>query len=422
MPSPVIVYLNLRRTHLEHGAAIEAAHRQGYGVALIADHVPPGLPRHVVRAVHQVDTYDPAAVDGAVAAIAAEHPVAGVVTWSDRDVETVSRLAARLGLPAPAPEAARIARNKYLMRQALTGYPDLIPRFARVTEWSDLLKALAEIGYPAVLKPTSGSGSKGIFVLRDEADLRTAFDELIRYTRPDVDRVFQDNPNELIVEEFLTGTEHSVEGFVSDGEVTIVGVTDKETSEPFRLEIGHIHPSGLSAATLTKIHDFTGLVVDTIGLDNCAFHLECMVDARQTVKLVEIAARVGGDFIASHLVGLSGAPAFSENVIRVAAGKRPLPACGPRWYAGVRKIMADRDGVLEGLDGLERALAVPGVRHIAMDRPVGATVRMPPADYTTSTLGAVIAVGDSAEAVQTTLRTAVAAVTARIRPPIDRDS
>jgi biotin carboxylase len=416
MSQPVIIYLNLRRTHLEHGAVIEAAHRQGYGVALIADHVPPGLPRQVVRVVHQVDTYDPVAVDAAVDAVTAEHPVAGVVTWSDRDVETVSRIAARLGLPAPPLAAARIARNKFLMREALAGHPDVIPRFARVTEWSELVKAVAEIGYPAVLKPTSGSGSKGIFVLRGEDDLRAAFDELIRYTRPEVDRVFFGNPNELIVEEFLTGTEHSVEGLVSDGVVHIVGVTDKETSEPFRLEVAHVYPSVLPAGTLAKIGDLTRLVVGTIGLDNCAFHLECMVDARQTVKLVEIAARVGGDFITSHLVGLSSGRPFSEDVIRVAVGEPPLPAGDPRWHAGIRKIMADRDGVLEGLDGLERALAVPGVRHIAMDRPVGATVRTPPADYTTGTLGAVIAVGDTAEAVRATLQTAVAAVTPRIRP------
>lgn len=414
--APVIVYLNLRRTHLEHGAAIEAAHRLGFGVALIADTVPPGLPQHVVRAVHRVDTYDPAAVDAAIDAVAAELTVAGVVTWSDRDVETVSRIADRLGLPAPAPEAARIARNKYLMREALAGHPETIPRYARVTTWDELTKAAAEIGYPAVLKPTSASGSKGIFILHGEDDLGSAFAELIRYTTPDVDQVFRDNPNELILEQFLVGCEHSVEGFVSGGEITIAGVTDKETTEPFRLEVAHTFPSSLPEAQLAAVAELTRTVLTAIGLDDCAFHLECMVGPEGRAKLVEVAARVGGDFIASHLVGLATGTPFCENVIRVVTGHRPRLGGGQPLYAGVRKVMADEAGVLEGVDGVYDALAVPGVRHVVAERASGAKVLLPPADYMSSTLGAVIAVGDSAPAVRATLTTATAAMRPRIRP------
>ncbi|MFI9383082.1 ATP-grasp domain-containing protein [Kutzneria sp. NPDC052558] len=413
MPKPVVIFLNTRRTHLEHGAAIEAAHRQGFGVALIADSVPAGMPERIVRVVHKVDTYDAAAVDAAVDAIAASHEIAGVVTWSDRDVETVSRIAERLGLPAPSLPAARSARNKFLMRQALLDHPEAIPRFARVTEWTELTKAVAEIGYPAVLKPTSASGSKGIFVLRGEDDLRAAFDELIRYTRPEVDKVFTDNSGELIVEEFLVGTEHSVEGFVSGGEIHIAGVTDKETSEPFRLEVAHTFPSSLPESTVDAVRELTTTVVRGLGLDDCTFHLECMVSPAGTAKLVEIAARVGGDFITSHLVGLATGVPFAENVIRVATGSAPVLGEAV-LHSGVRKIMASEAGVFEGVDGLADALGVPGVRHAIIERPVGAKVQLPPADYMSCTIGAVLAVGDSASSVRATLEKAVDAVTTRI--------
>lgn len=411
----VVIYLNLRRTHLEHGAAIEAAHRLGYGVALIADTVPAGLPEHIMCTVHQVDTYDPAAVDGAVDAIVDRFTVRGVLTWSDRDVETVSRIARRLGLPAPSSGAARIARNKYLMREALAGHPECIPRYAKITTWDELTKAAANIGYPAVLKPISASGSKGIFVLPGEDALRRAFDELIRYTTPQVDPVFRDNPNELILEEFLVGTEHSVEGLVSGGVISIAGVTDKETTEPFRLELAHTFPSSLPAARLTAVHELTGTVLSAIGLDHCAFHLECMVDPQGRARLVEVAARVGGDFITSHLVGLATGTPFYENVIRVGTGYPPhLGALRP-LFAGVRKVMADRPGVFEGIDGVYDALAVTGVRHIVAERAPGARVALPPADYLSSTLGAVLAVGDCPAAVRATTVTAVNAMHPVIR-------
>jgi biotin carboxylase len=411
---PVVIYLNLRRTALEHGAALEAAHRRGYGVALIADTVPADLPADIVRVVHHLDTYDVAAVHRAVDEIAAQYTVAGVVTWSDRDVETVSLIAERLGLTAAPIAAAEIARNKYLMREALSSHPETIPAYARVTTEEELFAAAHEIGYPAVLKPTSASGSKGIFIVHDGEQLRTAFGELMRYTRPDVDKVFTSNPNELIYEEFLAGTEHSVEGFVFDGETVIAGVTDKETTEPFRLELGHLHPSTLSPDALSAIENLTVTVVKALGLDNCAFHLECMAAPDGSVKLVEVAARVGGDFITSHLIPLATGVSFYENVIRVAVGERPLPHSGQRRYAGLRKLMAEREGVLRAVDGISAAEQVSGVRHIVRERPIGAEIRLPPADYMSSTLGAVIAVGDSPAAVRRTLRQATGVLRPRI--------
>lgn len=414
-PSAVI-YLNLRRTHQEYGAAIEAAHRLGHAVVLIADSVPAGLPTNVVRAVHKVDTFDPAAVDAAVDSATSEFNVVGVVTWSDPPVETVSRITNRLGLPGPAPEAARIARNKYLMREALAEHPATIPQYARVTTWDELEKAAADIGYPAVLKPTSASGSKGIFIIETEGELRPAFDELIRFTTPERDPVFRNNPNELIFEELLLGTEHSVEGLIHDGHIYIAGVLDKQTSEPFRLETGHIFPSTLHPSSLEAVHDLTRTVIGEVGLNNCAFHLECMVSPEGRAKLVEVAARPGGDFIASHLVGLATGEPFCENVLRVATGHRPELGDGPTMVAGLCKLMAEEDGVFEGLDGLYAALQEPGVRVIVPERAVGATVALPPADYMSSTIGAVIAVAGSDATLRDTLDRTVDALRPRLKP------
>jgi biotin carboxylase len=406
----VIVFLNLRRTPLEQRASIHAAHRQGYGVALIADSPPAGLPRDIVRVVHQVDTFDDAAVDGAVAAIAAEHTIAGVVTWSDPAVETVSRIAAARGLHAPSPTAAKIARNKYLMRMSLEGRYDLTPRFALVQSWEEAAKAAADIGYPLVLKPVSGNGSKGIFTVMGEDELRPAFEQLSSYVRPEVDRVFTGHSGEIVVEEFLVGTEHSVEGFVCRGEVFIAGVTDKTTTADYHLETAHLFPSELPADRLASVHKLTHAVVTAFGMDDCTFHLECMVGLDGGAKLVECAARVGGDFITSHLVGLATGVPFCENTVRVATGQAPVLGDKPVLYSGLRKIMASCSGTLTSIEGLLEALAVPGVEHIAIERTPGAVVQLPPADYMSCTIGAVIATGDSPQAVRASLDAALAAI------------
>ena len=60
---------------------------------------------------------------------------------------------------------------------------------------------------------------------------------------PARDSIFTGHKDDLIVEEFLQGSEHSVEGIVQGGALTVFSVTDKRTTEPYRLEIGHVFPS-----------------------------------------------------------------------------------------------------------------------------------------------------------------------------------
>lgn len=82
-------------------------------------------------------------------------------------------------------------------------------------------------------------------------------------------------------------------------------------------------------------------------------------------------------------------------------------------YAGVRKIMAERAGIFRGIDGLEMAAQVPGIVHVAVERMDGASVRLPPLDYTSSTLGVLIAQGASPDAVRSSLDTALSYISVR---------
>ncbi|MFI2372386.1 ATP-grasp domain-containing protein [Streptomyces sp. NPDC018833] len=415
-PRPVVLFVGLRKNPLEHRTAFEAAHRNGFSVALLAARPPAGLPQALLAEVRAVDPHDTDAFDAAVDGVAAAHTVVGVVTWSDAGVEPAARAARRLGLPGIDPAAARLARNKYLMRHALADRPHLIPRFARVRTWQDAVRSLDDIGLPAVLKPAAGSGSKGIFLLRDERELRPAFDELTRLTGTDGDSIFRHDRGDLVLEELLRGSEHSVEGFVHRGEVTVCGITDKTTTEPFRLELAHLHPSTLPGAARSAVHALTREAVLALGFDDCAFHLECMYDPGAGARLIEVAARAGGDFIGSHLVGLATGVPFHENVIRVATGRAPRLPDQPPLRAGLRKIMAPVAGKLVRVDGVDTALGVTGVQHVVLDRTPGTTIRLPPEHFSSSAVGAVIATGDTAVSVERALGAAVDAVRVEIAP------
>ncbi|HEV2783899.1 MAG TPA: ATP-grasp domain-containing protein [Actinophytocola sp.] len=390
MSQPSLIYYNLRPSRVEHQPTLFAAHRLGYRVLLVTDQPALDVPRDVVREQVVVDTYDVGAALAAGRRLARAHRVDGVLTWSDRDVNTVALLAEELGLPGPPPEAARIARNKYRMRQAMSAHPELVPRFRHVGTWVEAEAAAADIGYPAILKPTVAAGSIAIFELHNADDLLRAFDTLTQHIRPTVNPIFGRGVSQLIYEEFLTGTEHSVEGYVRNEEVTVAGITDKETLPPFHTEVGHVFPTALGEPEREAVLALTSQVIKVFGLDDCVFHLECKVD-KGRAKLIEAAARGGGDYITSHLVPLATGQSFHENAIRVATGAAPVAAGEPVFHAGVKKIVTPDAGVFEGFAGLAEANATPGVEHIVLERAIGEHVAPPPEDYTGCVLGSVIA-------------------------------
>lgn len=388
---PTVLFLNSRTTDLEVAPAWAAAESLGLDVVLICDTPPSGLRAGHAAEIHLIDTYRPADVLECARAIAADKNVVGVTTWSDRDVETVALVAQDLGLPGVPVEAAHRARNKGAMRRALAHRPELIPKFRVISTYAELQAAVTEIGVPAVLKPTTGSGSKGIFIVGDAAEADAAWQFLHHYTTSGPERVFEQAPGELIYEQMMLGSEHSVEGLVVDGVVLVAGITDKTTTPVHRIEIAHEFPTSLAPDRADAVVQLARSVVTELGLDNCAFHLECFVDDDGRARLVEVAARVGGDYITSHLVPLATGRNFYADVLRVVTGHNPDPYVGsPNGVAGVRKILAEAEGTFSSVEGWAEVSAWPSVSAACLERQPGEVVRLPPDDVVTCVVATVI--------------------------------
>jgi biotin carboxylase len=398
MAEPAVLFVNLRGVPAEDRCALVAARRLGYAVDLVA----PSLPAHAagfVREFRAADTEDPEQGLRAACALAQRGRPSGVLTWGDLGVELTALIGQELGLAALSPQAARRARHKPSMKAAAARVPGLVGRNVAITTRDDLEPALREVGFPAVLKPAAAAGSSGIFEVRDRAAAHAAFDRLTEWLRhvPRPWRGTEGRGTEgrgtedgvLILDEFLEGPEFSVEGWVHDGTVTVAGITDKWTTDPFHLEYQHIHPSGRSEADQHAIREGAELVVRTLGLDHCAFHLECKLTPRG-FRLIEVAGRPAGDFIASHLVPLATGIDFHANCIRVACGEPPLLRSTDSLYAGARFLLADRAGRFLGLDGLAEVLQMGAVEHVFMEVAVSTMLRLPPDDYDLQRVAAIV--------------------------------
>ncbi|WP_229400827.1 ATP-grasp domain-containing protein [Micromonospora okii] len=412
MERPKLLFVNLRRIEREGLESLLAARRLGYDVVLLGRSLP-AFAAPLVSDFCQVDTYDTAKALASARELAGRYDFVGVPSFTEIDVQLVAAIAAELGLPGMTAEAALRARNKYRMKQGLQGCGDVLPGYRRVRTLSELRDAVREIGFPAVVKPTGASGSKGIFELREEGDLEAAIGQLEKITRPQFDAVFRQFGAEFIVEEYLEGDEFSVEGLVAGGEVHVVMVTDKVTSVPYHLELQHTMPSTLPADALAEAKATTVRIVTALGFDNCAFHLEAKW-GRRGMKFIEVAARPAGDYIASHLIPLSCGVDYFANVVRVAVGA-PLDLEPDRdLHVALRFVLAERPGRFEGLDGIETVCADPGYPYVFFEHPAGTEVTLPPESFGLQRVAAVCARHVDRVGLDALLSTVDGAVSARV--------
>lgn len=103
----------------------------------------------------------------------------------------------------------------------------------------------------------------------------------------------------------------------------MIAVTDKKTTEaPYFVELGHNQPSVYPEDIQQKLKDGAIAGIKALGLSNCAAHCELKVQDGEAY-LMEIGARMGGDFISTELTHLSTGIDMVAATICVVLGMEP---------------------------------------------------------------------------------------------------
>ncbi|MCW3819962.1 ATP-grasp domain-containing protein [Micromonospora sp. DR5-3] len=285
-------------------------------------------------------------------------------------VAATARLAERLGLPGPGVPAADVFTDKHRMR-LLAGTAGLAnPAYELVDDPARATEFARRHGGRCVLKPTRRSGSLGVQLIADPAEIAAAWATSATPQEP-VDAT-ADLPTEVLVEELLAGSEHSVELLVADGEPIFANVTDKRiVGGRFPVESGHTVPSALPEAEHQTLRDAAVRLARAADFRSGMLHSEwILVDGAPT--LVECAARMPGDMITA-LVSIAYECGFIEAYLRVLRGERPALPARPSGAAAVEFLVAP-PGRVTAVDGVKAALRLPGVLDVQVDVAVGDTV------------------------------------------------
>ncbi|MGW0854326.1 ATP-grasp domain-containing protein [Streptomyces sp. NPDC002690] len=329
------------------------------------------LIERTVHAIVPADTRDSASVTEALRPYAERGELAGVLAVIDYYVPVVAETARALGLPGLDPEAAHIARNKLRTREVCAGLGVPTPKFHRAMSRADAVAAARSVGFPCVVKPLTEAASIGVRLCRDADEVAAHHDEL---TASPVDMRGMPKPGGVLVEEYLTGYELSVEVFTTGKGPQVIGVTDKAlTAHPYFVETGETFPTQLADSVKDMAVSAALDALSAIGHDFGAAHVEIKVTA-DGPRLVEINARMGGAQIGRIIEEATGLDLLRE-ILRLHVGQDPDLTRTRTGAAASRYLTATDTGVLRGFDGEELVRRLPGVLAIDLYAAPGAEVR-----------------------------------------------
>ncbi|MFD8498257.1 ATP-grasp domain-containing protein [Amycolatopsis sp. NPDC059657] len=360
--------------HLQHPAQFTDQHRDASAAALLLDYTDLDLIVPVLRALHAVK------------------PIDQIIAMTEHALVPAARMREALGVPGVSARASAMLRDKLAMRRSLQHEPALIVRHAEVTDEAGC-RAFGERGYPIMLKPIDGVGSRQIFRIDDVTELPAA-----------VASLRESGCERFLAEQFVEGREFSVESLSLGGEHRLVAITEKFLGAN-GVEAGHVVPARLTPAEDAAIRGLVLRFLDVIGLTDGLGHTEVILGEDGPV-IVESHDRVGGDRITDLVAGAYGVH-LVEAAFAVASGDRPLPPEEvPAGRAMAILFLTPPAGRLVSVSGVDEARLRAGVREAEFTREPGDL--LPELRSSDDRSGFVIVVAEDADRALALARDAVA--------------
>lgn len=411
-PDPRRLLLLLPTATYRTTAFVEAARRLGVDLT-VASELPSTLQAANPAGLVTLDLSRPAVAAEQARAFAHAHPLAGVVGVDDDTAVVAAAIAGALGLRGNAVSAAEAARDKHEQRTRLAAALVPVPRFALHHVEEDPRELAGRVPYPCVVKPLRLSASRGVIRADTPAQFLAAFERLRRIlAAPDV-AACGEPARHILVEDFVPGSEHALEGLLVDGELRVLAVFDKPDplEGPYFEETIYVTPSRLPEEAERAVARCAERAARALGLAQGPIHAELRHNQRGA-WLIELAARpIGGRCSAAlrFTAGEGGRAtreewSLEEIIIQHALGTPVPPLARAERATGVMMIPVPRAGVLRQIRGIEAAWAVPLVDAVEITAHTGET--LVPWPEGSRYPGFIFARGPTPDAVEQALRAA----------------
>jgi len=253
------------------------------------------------------------------------------------DMENVSALREHLRIPGMGLTTVRYFRDKLAMRARAKEAGILVPEFVHVLNYDTLREFMSRVPGPWLLKPRSQASGIGMKKIHSAEELWPWLDQL------------GDQQSFYLLEQFVPGAVYHVDSVVSErglvfAEAHAYGTPPLDTSHHGGVFTTRTLPR--EAEETKALHEINQKLLAELGFVRGVTHAEFLkAHADGKFYFIEVAARVGGAYIADVIEAATGVNLWREWArLEVGAGKQAyqLPAVR-RDYAGVILSLARQE-------------------------------------------------------------------------------
>lgn len=290
--------------------------------------------------------------------------VAGVLSYcSEVGVLAAAEIRQFYKLGYPNASEVSIFLDKSLQRKALDEAGIINPRWKLISEFNETLELEDNFNFPLIVKPTDSSGSRGVSEVNSMEELKTQLSQARKFSRS----------QNVLIEEFIDGTEYTVEVAAKEKKIEVLLVTRKiKVSNSIRTvasELWSVDPKEEIFAVLRKL---AVRVFQIFGLVEGVGHLEAILKQNGDVFVIEAAIRGGGFNLANQMVRAT--TGFDYCFWCIASEARIKSHEKMTYYKpSVLFFHPSKLGVITKISGISEANKVEGV-HVEQLREVGEQV------------------------------------------------
>lgn len=271
---------------------VRKAKARGYET-IVCDGYPNGAAREYADKDYTIPVTD---ID-AIAYLCRAEGVDGIITsFSDLLLECMTKIADKAGLPCYLkPEQLRWYRDKSACREVLEklglptpGFRKISVDFLKRGTEDEIRKSVSDLQYPLISKPLDKYGSRGIFIIHDQNEIRKKALQTAEYT----------NSQEILIEEYNDGYEFNMMTWVTDGRVNIISIADREKTEAeegmLPISTRNVYPSRFLSEVERDAADVLQRYIGYTGQTEGALSMQFFWKPGKGIQVCEIAGRFFG--------------------------------------------------------------------------------------------------------------------------------
>lgn len=230
------------------------------------------------RLIIEVDTLNEKQILSVVQRLRNDFPIHAVIPGLEYFVPIAAKVSEFLELPTMRSGDVMKLRNKALMRLNLDRAGISIPKYRIVTSFEELKRAMRDIGFPAICKPSDAIDNDFSKKVSSIQEARQAAAAIFQGNN----LVFGDELSQTVLyEEYIEGIAYQVEGTITRNNIHFFNISAVESNTP-----------AVDAYLKQKIEIFVEEIIQILRPDFCPFNAEVCLDAQGNLVFIDMALRL----------------------------------------------------------------------------------------------------------------------------------